>query len=152
MQQPIPPSDARPASGKELASHMIASRWILFAAAAGGANILAQELVVRLQPNAPVILSALFGTAAGFLLKYVLDKYWIFFDAYDDHVVELRKIVIYGLFSVLTTAMFLAIELSAWHIFRSSLAKYAGAALGLGVGYRTKYFLDKRFVFADSRQ
>ena len=70
------------------------------------ANLITQEAVIRVAPVAPLALSILMGTAAGFILKYVLDKKWIFFDRFTSHREEARKLSLYGLFSVVTTLVF----------------------------------------------
>ena len=85
----------------------------------------------------------------GFALKYALDKKWIFYDAYTSHTSELRKVFLYGLFSVVTTLIFWGVEVMFWTIWETSLAKYAGAVLGLAIGYAAKYSLDRAFVFRE---
>lgn len=127
-----------------------ATRYVAFAALATVANLAAQEAVVRTSPFATLTLSILAGTIAGFALKYVLDKLYVFDDPFESHADEARKIALYGAFSVLTTAIFWAAELAAWSMFGTSAAKYFGAVLGLAVGYAAKYALDRRFVFRGS--
>jgi hypothetical protein len=51
----------------------------------------------------------------GFLVKYLLDKRFVFLDGYDGHVAELRKVRLYGVFSVGTTVLFWAVEFSLWY-------------------------------------
>lgn len=125
----------------------IAFRYILFAVLSGAVNFAAQQVVIWLVPAAPLMLSILVGTAAGFAVKYVLDKNWIFFDSYTSHRDEARKVVLYGLFSVATTLVFWAFEVAFWTTWHTDFAKYAGGALGLALGYLAKYSLDRRFVF-----
>ncbi len=50
---------------------------------------------------------------------------------------------------VFTTFIFWGFEIGFDVIFENQNAKYAGALLGLGIGYIVKYFLDKKFVFKD---
>ena len=125
----------------------MAIRYVLFAVLATIANIAAQEMAIQLSPIAPLTVSIVAGTIVGFALKYGLDKVYVFSDAYDGHAGEARKILLYGAFSVLTTMIFWAFELAAWKIWGTSTAKYAGAVLGLAIGYAAKYALDKRYVF-----
>lgn len=134
-------------AGPEIAAHEIFVRYVAFAVVSGAANLAAQELTVRSAPALPVLASVLVGTAVGFVVKYVLDKYWIFFDGYDGHAEEVRKIAVYGVSAVLTTALFWTVELGAWSLWRTSEAKYAGAVVGLALGYLIKYRLDKHYVF-----
>jgi len=126
---------------------IIAVRYVLFAVFAAIINFLTQEAVIRIVPEAPLALSILAGTATGFAVKYVLDKKWIFHDSYTSHRDEARKVSLYGLFSVFTTLMFWGFEVAFWTIWQTDLAKYSGGALGLALGYLSKYALDRRFVF-----
>ncbi|WP_172122451.1 MULTISPECIES: GtrA family protein [unclassified Devosia] len=125
----------------------IAFRYVLFAILSSLINFGVQELVVTGLPWAPLMLSILAGTAAGFAAKYVLDKNWIFFDSSSSHGEEARKVGLYGLFSVFTTIVFWSFEIAAWSIWQTDVAKYSGGALGLAIGYVAKYWLDRRFVF-----
>ena len=124
-----------------------AVRYVLFALLSTVANFATQELVLVAAPWAPLMVSVVVGTVIGFAAKYVLDKRWVFYDAYTSNQDEARKVGLYGLFSVATTAIFWSFELSAWAIWQTDVAKYAGGALGLALGYAAKYALDRRFVF-----
>lgn len=126
-------------------------RYVLFAVLATVANLLTQEAVIQLAPGNQLTLSILAGTVVGFALKYVLDKRWIFYDAYTSHSSELRKVTLYGLFSVVTTLIFWGTEVMFWTIWQTSLAKYTGAVLGLAIGYSAKFYLDRSFVFRERR-
>jgi putative flippase GtrA len=128
---------------------MMFVRYVLFAVVATLANLITQEAVIRVAPVAPLALSILMGTAAGFILKYVLDKRWVFEDDYGGHRQELQKITLYGAFSVLTTLVFWGFEVAFWMIWQTDLAKYTGAVLGLAIGYAAKFFLDRTFVFKE---
>lgn len=123
--------------------------YVLFAAFSMAANLLTQEAVFRTAPVAALPLAIVAGTAAGFVMKYVLDKKWIFSDRYTTHRAELRKVSLYGVFSGFTTLIFWAFEMSFWAIWGTDLAKYAGAVLGLSIGYFIKFFLDRTFVFRE---
>jgi hypothetical protein len=126
----------------------VAVRYLLFAALSTLANLAVQKLVIQVSTSeSALILSMLSGTAAGFAIKYVLDKRWIFEDQYAASATELKKIVLYGASGVATTVMFWATELSFLHIWQSERAKYSGAVLGLAIGYAAKYALDRAFVF-----
>jgi putative flippase GtrA len=124
-------------------------RYVLFAVIATVVNLAAQDMVYRVTPIAGLPLSILVGTAAGFLTKYVLDKKWIFDDGYSSHRDEMRKISLYGAFSVVTTLVFWSFEVMFWMTWRTDLAKYTGAVIGLAIGYAAKYSLDRTFVFRE---
>jgi putative flippase GtrA len=124
-------------------------RYVLFAVVATLVNLAAQEIAIRLAPVAPLTVSILAGTAAGFAVKYVLDKNWIFYDAYTGHRDEARKVTLYALFSIGTTLVFWGFEVAFWTIWRTDFAKYAGAVLGLAIGYAAKFALDQTYVFRE---
>lgn len=129
------------------ASFALGLRYVGFAVLATAANLLAQEATVRLVPWAPLIVSLVMGTGVGFVVKYLLDKHFVFFDASETRGEEARKVVLYGLFSVATTLVFWVFEFAFLALWGTSTAKYTGALVGLGVGYAVKYGLDRRFVF-----
>jgi putative flippase GtrA len=124
-------------------------RYVLFAVVSTIVNLVTQEFVFRLSPIRPLAVSILAGTAMGFIVKYILDKNWIFYDRYTSHHHEIRKVALYGLFSVMTTLIFWGFEVAFWSAWQTSAAKYTGAVLGLSVGYAAKYMLDRKFVFRE---
>ena len=123
--------------------------YLVFAGVATVANLAAQELFLRMSGSLAVAILA--GTAAGFATKYVLDKKWVFSDRYTTHRQELRKVTLYGAFSVVTTLVFWLFEVAFWMAWRTDFAKYTGAVLGLAVGYAIKFVLDRTFVFRVGR-
>ena len=132
-----------------LSGHAIFVRYIVFAIIAGLANLATQEAAVQvLPPPTPIMVSVLAGTAVGFVVKYLLDKYYIFLDGYDGHIAELRKVALYGIFSVATTLLFWIVELSFWYNWNNVEAKYIGAILGLSLGNWLKYLFDRTWVFS----
>jgi putative flippase GtrA len=128
---------------------MMFIRYVVFAGIATLANLATQEAVVRVAPLSPLALSILMGTATGFILKYLLDKKWVFDDGYSGHRRELQKITLYGVFSVFTTLVFWSFEVAFWVIWRTDFAKYTGAVIGLAIGYAAKFVLDRAFVFKE---
>jgi putative flippase GtrA len=122
---------------------------VVFAGIATLVNLATQEAVVRVAPLSPLALSILMGTATGFILKYLLDKKWVFDDGYSGHRRELQKITLYGVFSVFTTLVFWSFEVAFWVIWRTDFAKYTGAVIGLAIGYAAKFVLDRAFVFKE---
>jgi putative flippase GtrA len=123
--------------------------YVVFAGVATVANLAAQELFLRMSGSLAVAILA--GTVAGFATKYVLDKKWVFSDRYTTHRQELRKVTLYGAFSVATTLVFWLFEVAFWMAWRTDFAKYTGAVLGLAVGYAIKFVLDRTFVFRVGR-
>lgn len=128
---------------------MMFIRYVVFAGIATLVNLATQEAVVRVAPLSPLALSIVMGTATGFILKYLLDKKWVFDDGYGGHRRELQKITLYGVFSVFTTLVFWSFEVAFWVIWRTDFAKYTGAVIGLAIGYAAKFVLDRAFVFKE---
>jgi putative flippase GtrA len=87
----------------------------------------------------------------GLVVKYVLDKRWIFYDETRGARAQGRQFFLYSLMGVATTAIFWVTETAFWLIWGTDFARETGAVLGLMVGYTTKYLLDRRFVFQDAR-
>lgn len=89
------------------------------------------------------------GTAAGLIIKYVLDKNYIFQYEVKSHSEELQKFSLYSFIGIFTTCIFWITEILFAFIFEHENAKYLGAIIGLSIGYTAKYYLDKMFVFTD---
>jgi putative flippase GtrA len=87
------------------------------------------------------------GTLAGLVVKYILDKKYIFGYTCRDKKEDGAKFVLYSFMGVCTTLIFWMFEISFEYMFEFSSAKYYGATIGLSIGYTMKYFLDKKFVF-----
>lgn len=90
-----------------------------------------------------------FGTLAGLVLKYILDKKYIFFHETKGAKDNTKKFMLYSLMGVFTTFIFWGFEIGFDYAFESENAKYLGAIIGLAIGYVVKYTLDKKFVFKD---
>lgn len=117
-------------------------RYAGFAVLATLVNLGTQRAVFDL--GGGLVLAILFGTAAGLIVKYSLDKRWIF---YDDSPAVAQQFGLYTLMGVATTAVFWGTETAFWLIWGTQFAREAGAVLGLSIGYIVKYWLDRRFVF-----
>ncbi len=127
---------------------MIAAKYALFAAVATGSNLGAQALMDQAYAGRYGVYVSLFvGTLVGLVVKYLLDKYLIFYDSTGGMVRGGWQFIRYALTGVLTTAVFWGLELGAYHLFHAQAARYIGGALGLAVGYWLKYRLDKQLVF-----
>lgn len=129
----------------------LAVKYTLFAALATFGNILTQDLSIRLYDGALALyFSMACGTLAGLMIKYVLDKKYIFSYETRNFVEDGRKFVLYSMMGVVTTCIFWGTELTFEVVFATRFMRYTGAVLGLSLGYWIKYRLDKRFVFAES--
>ncbi len=132
-----------------LAPTQLVLRYAVFAVLATLANLAAQRLSLAVYGGAGALALAIFiGTGVGLVLKYLLDKRWIFFDRSTGAATHGRKFGLYTLMGVVTTAIFWGAEAGAWALWHTELARELGAVTGLTVGYVVKYRLDRRFVFS----
>lgn len=131
----------------------IAMLYALGAATAICANILTQDLALRVLPPDTWTLfpSVLCGTAVGLVFKYTWDKALIFEYRPPSAVRDLKTFVSYAFTGVFTTCVFWGFEFGFHFLFGTKTMRYAGAAIGLVIGYWLKYRLDKRFVFRQGR-
>lgn len=125
-------------------------RYAISAVVSVAANLVGQQITVVSAPAAPLMVSILVGTITGFIVKYLIDKIWTFREAYTNPRAEAHRITLSGLFSVLTTLIFWAFELGFNTLWQTDFAKYAGAVLGLSIGYIIKFQLDRRHVFREA--
>ncbi len=89
------------------------------------------------------------GTLAGLVIKYILDKKWIFYHTPKDKKDDAKKFFLYSFMGVFTTIIFWGTEMLFYYFVDIDGSQYIGGAIGLTVGYIVKYFLDKRFVFVE---
>ncbi len=95
-----------------------------------------------------ILLTAIFfGTLVGLIIKYILDKNYIFNFETKSNTENTGKFLLYSILGIFTTLIYLSFEISFDYFFESDSAKYVGAIIGLAIGYVIKYNLDKRFVF-----
>jgi putative flippase GtrA len=130
----------------------LASLYAAFGVLATAANMGAQAILHSLLPpgqeaGAAYWLALAAGTGVGLVVKYGLDKRWIFADRSSGIAAHGRKFSLYTLMGVATTAIFWGTQ-TVFFLATGSLAMlYLGGALGLALGYWVKYRLDRRFVF-----
>ena len=127
--------------------------YALLAAVATGANIGAQDVFLRLYDGPlSVVASVISGTVVGLVVKYLLDKRYIFHFQARDAAHDGATFAIYAAMGLLTTLIFWCFEFGFHALFDGSRAmRYWGGAIGLAIGYTTKYHLDKRYVFKVAR-
>ncbi|HET8710668.1 MAG TPA: GtrA family protein [Spongiibacteraceae bacterium] len=122
--------------------------YALLAAIATVFNIGSQDVAIRLYSGAySVTLSILVGTGVGLLMKYILDKRYIFQFKAKNAAHDAQTFVLYTLMGVITTVIFWGFEYGFEYLFHTKEARYIGGVIGLAIGYFVKYRLDKRFVF-----
>lgn len=125
-------------------------RYISFAIVSTLVNLLFQYISFYLYNGFLSLYVAMFlGTLSGLILKYILDKKYIFYHKPKNKKDDGKKFLLYSLMGLFTTFIFWGFEIGFDFIFEDEKAKYIGAILGLSIGYVVKYFLDKKFVFKD---
>ena len=129
------------------ASSKLAIKYAIFALIATAANIGAQDLVIRTYSGTfDILASVVVGTGVGLVVKYILDKRYIFrFRARSAH--DTQTFALYTVMGLVTTVIFWGFEFGFHHIFETKEMRYLGGVIGLAIGYLTKYHLDKRYVF-----
>ena len=126
---------------------MIITKYILFAVLSTAVNIFSQFLTFSmLDYEYEIYVAIANGTISGLLVKYLLDKYYIF-DLNMSKYESKNTIAPYILTSIFTTIIFWFTELYFIKYVQISNTEYVGAIVGLSIGYTLKYFLDKNFVF-----
>lgn len=125
-------------------------RYAAFAVLATLANLAVQRLVLIGGDTTLWFMTAVgAGTIVGLVVKYVLDKRWIFADTSTGVKAHSKKFGLYTAMGLITTAIFWSTETAFWLIWQTDMMRELGAVLGLAVGYVVKYNLDRRFVFTD---
>ena len=130
---------------------MLIFRYFVFAVIATASNLATQRLVLQHATTTSFFALALgSGTVIGLVIKYLLDKRWIFNDIESDTKNTSRKFALYAATGVITTVIFWSAEASFWMIWQTTAMREIGAMIGLTIGYIVKYDLDRRFVFTSS--
>lgn len=125
----------------------IGYKYILFAILATTVNIFSQYLsFLLIDHKYELYIAILNGTILGMILKYYLDKNYIFY--YVKKKFNNKNIFLLYIFtSIFTTIIFWAIELWFSYYVNITYSEYLGALVGLTLGYSLKYILDKHLVF-----
>lgn len=124
------------------------ANYTIFALIAIAANIGAQDFVIRIYSGAfDILVSVFVGTSIGLVVKYILDKRYIFrFQPYNiAH--DTQTFALYTLMGLFTTVIFWGFEFGFHYIYETKEMRYLGGVIGLVIGYLSKYHLDKHFVF-----
>ena len=122
--------------------------FVLFAAISTLFNLLTQRVVLFFnKTNLFFLIAILSGTLVGLVIKFFLDKKYIFFDDNNNISNFKKKFGLYTLMGIFSTIIFWGTESIFWIIWRNENMRELGALLGLTIGYVIKYRLDKRYVF-----
>ena len=127
---------------------MLPIKYTIFAVISTLFNLLFQYLSFLVYADfGSLYVAMFFGTLAGLVAKYILDKKFIFYHTPTDKKDDAKKFVLYSLMGVFTTIIFWGTEITFDTLSQDPNAKYLGAVIGLSIGYVIKYFLDKKYVF-----
>lgn len=141
------------AGGRKRRMARISMLYALFGAMATGCNLGVQALAHLAwapapgRPDLAYWCALACGTGVGLVVKYLLDKRWIFGDRSSGMAAHGRRFALYTLMGASTTVIFWGLQTSCFMIWRTQSMLMVGGALGLAIGYLVKYQLDKRFVF-----
>lgn len=125
-----------------------AVNYTIFAIIATAANILFQEISSTIYNGMlSLYISIIVGTVAGLIVKYILDKKYIFKYQTQNHSHNTKTFTLYTIMGILTTIIFWGFELAFEYIYQTKEMRYLGGIIGLAIGYIVKYHLDKHFVF-----
>ena len=128
----------------------LAVTYSILALIAALANFAAQDLATALYGGPfGITISVVLGTGVGLLVKYVLDKRYIFQFKARSAIHDGQTFMLYTIMGLLTTAIFWGFEFGFQHAFETKEMRYFGGAIGLAIGYVAKYLLDRRYVFPE---
>ncbi len=124
------------------------SRYMFFAIISTLVNLFVQYISFNLIWNNEKLFNGIIlGTISGFIIKYILDKIYIFQYSSSNIVNEIRVFSFYSFMSIITTLLFWLTEFLFEYYINIIYSRYIGAIIGLSIGYTIKYFLDKKYVF-----
>ena len=126
-------------------------RYSFFAVVATIVNLGAQRVVLAFGDSTLFFTVAVgVGTLVGLVVKYILDKRWIFYDLDTGAKAHGEKFSKYTAMGLITTAIFWGMKTVFWLIWQTDTRRELGAVIGLSIGYVVKYQLDRRYVFTDT--
>jgi putative flippase GtrA len=126
----------------------LAITYAILALIASAANIVTQDLFIRGYSGVfNVLISVAVGTGVGLVVKYFLDKRYIFRFHARNVMHDGQTFMLYALMGLAMTVIFWGFEFGFHHIFETKGMRYLGGGIGLAIGYLIKYHLDKRYVF-----
>ena len=129
-------------------SMKLAVTYTILALIASLANFAAQDLTTTIFGGPfSIAMSVVVGTGVGLVVKYVLDKRYIFRFRARNAAHDGYTFALYTIMGLATTVIFWGFEFGFQAVFETKTMRYLGGALGLAIGYVGKYLLDKRYVF-----
>lgn len=128
----------------------IAVNYTIFAIVSTIINICFQDISINVyRGEYAIAISVFWGTAAGLVVKYWLDKKYIFNYQTKNASHISKNFILYTAMGVVTTILFWGSEWFFHIVFETKSWRYFGGAIGLALGYIIKYRLDKKYVFVN---
>lgn len=148
---------------------IFATKYAVFAGIATGINLGSQKLTMFTLSEIDIgttvislwvfftgpwnmLLGIVMGTGLGLLVKYFLDKKYIFVYKTDNAKHDGKLFFLYSVMGIFTTGIYMLAELGFYKLFNTEFMLLVGAGIGLTIGYLVKYELDRRFVFVDKKE
>ena len=127
---------------------MTIAKYTLFAMLSTAVNLIVQWISFLVYQGDFALYAAMaVGTLSGLILKYILDKNFVFYHKAKTRKDDGKKFLQYSIVGVFTTPIFWGVEMSFDALFDHPSATYIGAFIGLSIGYAIKYHCDKKIVF-----
>jgi len=91
---------------------MLAIRYIIFAIISTLVNLLFQWISFSIYSGIfSLYIAMAFGTLSGLIVKYILDKKWIFYHTPKNRKDDAKKFFLYSFMGVFTTIIFWGVEM-----------------------------------------
>ena len=129
-------------------NYLLIMKYILFATVATTVNLIVQRVTLNtISIEFNLMIAILLGTLAGLIVKYSLDKRWIFYYHTKAIIKNTSTFGKYSFFGLITTLIFWIFETTFWLLYKDDFMREFGAVIGLTIGYYIKFKIDKRYVF-----
>ena len=132
---------------------LLITKYVFFAVIATILNLWVQRFILSVTTSdINLFIAIILGTLVGLVVKYSLDKKWIFYYKTYEIKNDTKLFLKYSLYGFLTTTIFWIFEIFFWLYYKDDLMRELGAVIGLSIGYFIKYKLDKKYVFILKRE
>lgn len=91
------------------------------------------------------LIGSILAVGITYLIKFFLDKYYVFKKAGSRLKETSKEFIKYFLFAILTTIENIGIQFLLTNFLHTSLE--ISFIVALSIGYLTKFFLDRKYVF-----
>ena len=132
---------------------LLITKYVFFAVIATILNLWVQRFILSVTTSdINLFIAIILGTLVGLVVKYSLDKKWIFYYKTYEIKNDTKLFLKYSLYGFLTTTIFWIFETFFWLYYKDDLMRELGAVIGLSIGYYIKYKIDKKYVFILKRE